>query len=668
MTLLILLALGVLLSSCSRHGQPPIERIPVPSSERTSFQVAPAWRPTLDLQTDVAIVYMGMDPQEYVPRVKSWQTHGYRTHMMLAVGRGDREHFLRGNWSTVEGARDGRGHWESIQVDAHGERLSHSSTGSVYYLVPTPALTEFLRVNVRAAVDAGVKSVCLEEPEFWARSGYSEAFKRVWRQVYSRPWQDPTSSPQNWLDAARLKKMLYLNIVRDLFRDVTAYAGERGKKVGRIVATHSPLNYAHWGIVSPETAFLDLPSCDGLVAQVWTGTARTPVTYRGLRRERVFDVAYLEYSSVKNMVIGTGKNLWFLADPVEDDPSHDWGDYERNYEETLVASLLHPEVAGYEVMPWPDRVFEREYARRTLGLTAEELLQVLERARRQIEDVRKTVPFDSVKAWRKYLEMHPDSVDAVVRRAGSPNLEAELYRYRNRKLAALPKSVKQRIPREYATELLVVADALRRLDSIAPKAVEWQSGPVGVGVVFSDAAMLERGSPWAPEMESFYGLALPLLNAGVPVQVAMLERFTDPAYLSRFRCLVLSFEAFKPLDKNAALALTNWVRGGGALLFFVPPPDSFDTVQSWWQQDGFASAAQALLSGLCLQDQEGLQRVGKGWVLVQKNSPAALAGRTDGGDHVLRAVQELCRRLSGCKIQPRGYLALRRGPYLIAAS
>ncbi len=65
-----------------------------------------------------------------------------------------------------------------------------------------------------------------------------------------------------------------------------------------------------------------------------------------------------------NVSRATGKRLWFLADPVEDNPEHDWGDYQRNYEATLVASLLQPDVSRYEVMPWPERVFGGDALRR----------------------------------------------------------------------------------------------------------------------------------------------------------------------------------------------------------------------------------------------------------------------------------------------------------------
>ena len=60
---------------------------------------------------------------------------------------------------------------------------------------------------------------------------------------------------------------------------------------------------------------------------------------------------------MQELVRGSTRRMWFLHDPVEDDPKHDWNDYRTNYIGTLVASLLQPEVSRYEVAPWPSRVF-----------------------------------------------------------------------------------------------------------------------------------------------------------------------------------------------------------------------------------------------------------------------------------------------------------------------
>ena len=84
-----------------------------------------------------------------------------------------------------------------------------------------------------------------------------------------------------------------------------------------------------WGqeIVSPESSLLDLPGIDGYIAQVWTGTSRTENTYEGETKERTFETAYLEYGVMQELVRGTNRRMWFLADPIEDNPRHDWNDY-----------------------------------------------------------------------------------------------------------------------------------------------------------------------------------------------------------------------------------------------------------------------------------------------------------------------------------------------------
>ena len=124
--------------------------------------------------------------------------------------------------------------------------------------------------------------------------------------------------------------------------------------------THSLINYAHWRIVSPESSLIDV-GADGYIAQVWTGTARTANLYEGRRKERTFETAFLEYGAMQNLVRASGRRVWYLNDPIEDDPNHDWDDYRTNWESTLTASLLQPEVWHYEIMPWPDRVFNSRH-------------------------------------------------------------------------------------------------------------------------------------------------------------------------------------------------------------------------------------------------------------------------------------------------------------------
>jgi hypothetical protein len=99
---------------------------------------------------------------------------------------------------------------------------------------------------------------------------------------------------------------------------------------------------------------------DGYIAQVWTGTSREPNFFNGEKKERVFETAFLEYGSMESMTAPTERKMFFLTDPIEDWP-RDWADYKKNYEATFTAQLLYPMIADYEVMPWPDRIYEGLY-------------------------------------------------------------------------------------------------------------------------------------------------------------------------------------------------------------------------------------------------------------------------------------------------------------------
>ncbi len=232
-------------------------------------------------------------------------------------------------------------------------------------MCPETNYGKFLCVGVQRALDAGAEAIHLEEPEFWVRGGYSEAFKREWKTYFGEAWQPPHGSIDAQWRASKLKYYLYRRALQQVFDYVQEFNRRTGRHVRCYVPTHSLLNYAHWKIVSPESSLSRLNGCDGYIAQVWTGTSRTPNMYRGVLRERTFETAFLEYGAMQNLVRGTGRRVWYLNDPVEDNPGHDWGDYRANWESTLVASLFQPAVWQYEVAPWPERIFAGRYPRRS---------------------------------------------------------------------------------------------------------------------------------------------------------------------------------------------------------------------------------------------------------------------------------------------------------------
>ena len=315
------------------------------TEERTGVQEVQDYRPEFDVQCDFVMVY-GFHNLEQ--RVKHYKEHGYIVHLMTGVSWGEYQDYLYGKF-------DGVDHHDEGQVNHDGNEINHGK--DVPYMVPSVSFASYLAHNLKKAVDAGVEAIHLEEPEFWVNAGYSEAFKREWQIYYKEPWQRPDSTAEAQYRASKLKRYLYTRTLDRLCSVLKEYAMNKyGRLLRFYVPTHSLVNYSQWKIVSPESALVDLPTIDGYIAQIWTGTSRTANCYRGAVKERTLETAICEYGIMQELVRGTGRKMWYLHDPVEDDPRHTWRDYRYNYYRTVIASLFQPEIGTFEVAPWPSRV------------------------------------------------------------------------------------------------------------------------------------------------------------------------------------------------------------------------------------------------------------------------------------------------------------------------
>ncbi|WP_270090012.1 hypothetical protein [Sphingobacterium sp. SYP-B4668] len=331
----------------------------VKDNVKTTFQSSREWRPTIDNRADAVMIYgTGGNPSDksrripFEDRVKSWRDRGYITHFMTGIAWGEYQDYFTGEW-------DGKKHLDEGQVTMKGDTIWHGHM--VPYIVPTQNFLKYLKEkHVKRVIDAGIDAIFMEEPEFWARAGYSEAFKREWKSYYGFDWRPQHESPENTYLSNKLKYWLYYNALNEVFTYAKEYGKTKGMDVKCYVPTHSLVNYSQWMIVSPEASLASLPSVDGYIAQVWTGTSREPNYFNGIEKERVFETAFLEYGSMESMTAPTGRKMFFLTDPIEDWP-RDWVDYKKNYEATFTAQLLYPKIADYEVMPWPERIYEGLY-------------------------------------------------------------------------------------------------------------------------------------------------------------------------------------------------------------------------------------------------------------------------------------------------------------------
>lgn len=303
-----------------------------PTEPHTSFHTQTGYLPQYDIRTDAVIIY-----DTAKEKYDSWKAHGYDTQTMYCF-RADREYLSR--------------HPGSGQANVKGEILKVGEE-KCYYMVPTAERITTAVSYFETAIDNGSSAVVPEEPEYFAEAGYSPAFKQAWQEYYGEPWRDPASSLEARWQSEALKAAMELRMVEAILDGAQA----RNPAVKCMVAIHSPLHYVSSGIVFPYYRMLRETPLQELIAQIWTGTARVPTLLDGNEAERTFEWSYLEYSSLDNFLRGTGKRLWFFMDPLEDNLDRGIGDYQENYEKTLIASLMFPEVDEYEVMPWPTRIY-----------------------------------------------------------------------------------------------------------------------------------------------------------------------------------------------------------------------------------------------------------------------------------------------------------------------
>ncbi|MRN54697.1 hypothetical protein [Paenibacillus monticola] len=583
--------------------------------EHTGFQEGSAYGEDYDLQTDFVMVY-GIN-SSMPDRIQQWKAQGYQVHLMTGVSWGGYQDYLNGQF-------DGRSHWDEAQRYKDGENIIHGTSVDIPYMVPTVAYSDYLIQQIRPAVDAGVDAIHLEEPEFWVEGGYSEAFKREWRNYYNEPWIPPHESENAQYHASKLKAYLYARCLDRLCSALKEYSLVRYDRPLRFfVPTHSLINYTQWRIVSPESRLLDLPSINGYIAQIWTGTSRTANVYEGVRAERTFETAFLEYGIMQELVRGTDRRMWFLHDPIEDDPKHTWEDYRVNYFKTLTASLLHPGVSHYEVAPWPKRIFEGQYpgadgsGKEGIPVDYATVLLTLIHALGNMDQPDIHVIGNDVKvgvlladsAMYQRMRTGVETAGSMLKYDGTNEVE---------------------LTDEYALDLL--------------------------------------------NFSSFYGLTLPLVKHGLPVRPVQLDNVRRfPSYLDEYRLLILSYEFMKPEYPDLHSALAQWVRDGGALIYVGDDSDPYHQVKEWWNQGKrhYQSPREHLFEclGLSPDSPGGMTAIGKGLLLYLPVRPESFAESAVAGNRFRDGVRKAMAGLNDPRISwtPANYFMLRRGPYVIAS-
>lgn len=590
--------------------------------ELTGFQNGAMPGEMTDCQSDFAMVYRVDDTTaERIAKYREW---GYVIHLMTGIAWGHYQDYLYGRW-------DGREHWDEAQTDRFGNRILHNV--DIPYMVPTVSFCDYLTEKLKIAVDLGVEAIHVEEPEFWDRGGYSEAFKREYRLYYREDWKAPHESVDAKYKCSKLKAYLYTRAIDRVSSALKEYAMIKyGRALRFYVPTHSLVNYTQWKIVSPEGKLADIPAVDGCIAQVWTGTSRERNWYNGRFAERTFETAFLEYGVMQELVKGTGRTMWFLNDPIEDNPIFDWTDYRENYLRTITASLLHPLVNKYEICPWPNRVFYEKYPKGS-------------------DDAQPIPPeyatiLNNMFQTLGSMETRGDANIRVGILAG----DCQLYQ-REYPDCEFSQEIKERVG-----TVLVEDDALvKQFENELMK---------------SDAPDRELMLKFMASnaFPAFFSLAMPLLKAGVPVRPVLLDNARRyVGYLDDYDVLLMSYEYMKPDYPDINAAVAEWVRRGGQLIYVGDGFDPFHGIKSWWTGK-YPTAAEHLyeMLGVAPEKEKEIFDCGRGTAAVWKINPCVFSFSKQNGEALREFfAQVLAKR--GRTAEFRDYLLLERGNYTVAA-
>ena len=608
----------------------------------TGCQDRSPWLPETDFQYDFIMVY-GID-DEMPERIRKYREKGYVIHLMTGSAWGEYHDYLNGQW-------DGGNHWDESQTDRHGKKIMHGV--DVPYMCPTKPFSGYITEKLKPAVDAGAEAIHFEEPEFWDDGGYSEAFKREYEAYYGKKWQPPHTSAEARYKASALKVYLYKRLVSDVSRDIKEYARSRGKEIKFYIPTHSLVNYTQWKILSPEGFLIDIPTVDGCIAQVWTGTSRVGNVYKRNYNERTFETAFLEYGIMQELVRGTGRRMWFLHDPIEDNPEYTWENFEKNYLKTVAASLMHPMVHNYEISPWPSRVFKGVYPKKRI--VKEDMRGV------RIPEGAKPIP-------RAYA----NRLAAVFQMLGDMDREDSGFETNEVKFAVFMAD-SGLYERTYPDTVLHskggVEEMNERFISIIKKKREGIDAGCEEEELFrkieTDEAYFNDYVTSGP-FPQFFSLALPLLKEGIPIRPIQFENLSRyDHYLDEYDCILLSYEWMKPQSESEHEKIKQWIQNGGTLIYTGDGSSPYHKITAWWNTDKhhYEEPAEQLFELMNLPLESGVYAYGKGKVLCFRIAPAVLSLTSKKTDAWVREIiKETMPEHSA-----RNHFIMNRGPYRIIA-
>jgi hypothetical protein len=238
---------------------------------------------------------------------------------------------------------------------------------------------------------------------------------------------------------------------------------------------------------------------------------------------------------MESMTAPTGRRVYFLSDPIEDNIK-DWADYKNNYEALIAAQLFYPRNNHYEVIPWPQRVYEVKY------------------------------------------KLNPDSEEEdYIARPYSTEIGVIYHVLQNMPLSDKQVSGSNGLSVVMANSIMF--QGMARPVPTKPSLQTNVSEFIDMDRTFE--AMTETNDP---QISNFFGLVNPFIKRGVPVHFVHMENMGYPDTWKDVKVLLMSYANQKPMEESQHSNIADWVKDGGTLVYVSRDNDPFQGVPEWWNQ------------------------------------------------------------------------------------
>lgn len=116
-------------------------------------------------------------------------------------------------------------------------------------------------------------------------------------------------------------------------------------------------------------------------------------------------------------------------------------------------------------------------------------------------------------------------------------------------------------------------------------------GTPGITYLLSDSlSWVATGNRWTADSSTgFYGVTLPLITAGIPVQFASLDTLTSVDQLKDVSLLILTLDNILPRSEDCLKVLSDWVKAGGSLVVISGYSQYWEMDSAWWPDSPLAS-------------------------------------------------------------------------------